>query len=155
MKVEVSPARPEDIDELLPTVRQADVDEFLAASGHSVREVLEDGLRVSRLAWTGRINDEVVCMFGVAGYSLLSNKGAPWLVGSDKLSGSSKAFLRRCRKYAMQMLRAYPELENYVDARNETAIRWLHWLGFQFDEPEPYGVSGLPFHRFSMRAQHV
>ncbi len=148
----MSPAQAEDIDELLPHVRQADVDEFTAATGHSPREVMEDGLKYSRVAWTGRINDEVVCIFGVAGHSLLSPKGAPWLVGSDKLEGSSKAFLRRCRKYAVKMLREYPVLENYVDARNETAIRWLKWLGFEFDEPEPYGVARLPFHRFSMRA---
>ncbi|WP_272962327.1 phage protein Gp13 family protein [Alcanivorax jadensis] len=151
MNVEVSPAVPADIDELVPHVRQADIDEFLACSGQSPREVIEDGLKHSRVAWTGRIDGEVVCIFGVVGYSLLSNRGAPWLVGSDRMEGGSKAFLRRCRKYAIKMLREYPELANYVDARNATAIRWLKWLGFEFDEPEPYGVAGLPFHRFSMR----
>ena len=153
MKAEVAPAMPEDIDELLPHVRQADVDEFMAATGQDPREVILDGLKFSKKAWTGRIDGEVVCMFGVCGHSLLSVKGAPWLVGSDRLEGSSKAFLRRCRKYAVKMLREYPELENYVDARNETAIRWLKWLGFEFDEAAPYGKAGLPFHRFRMRAR--
>lgn len=153
MKVDVSPAVPADIEELLPNVRQADIDEFEAASGQNAREVLEIGIRVSRVSWTGRINDEVVCIFGVAGMSLMSRKGAPWLVGSDRLEGSSKAFLRRCRKYAVKMLEEYPELENYVDQRNEIAIRWLKWLGFEFDEAAPYGLAGLPFHRFSMRSE--
>jgi hypothetical protein len=49
------------------------------------------------------------------------------------------------------MLDLYPHLENYVDVRNELSIKWLRWLGFQFDpQPIPYGVWEMPFFRFRM-----
>lgn len=46
-------------------------------------------------------------------------------------------------------------LTNYVDARNAVSIRWLRWLGFEIEPAAPFGIHGLPFHRFSMRVNHV
>ena len=44
----------------------------------------------------------------------------------------------------------FPFMFNYVDARHTDAIRWLKWLGFEFDEAAPYGPFDLPFYRFTM-----
>ena len=35
------------------------------------------------------------------------------------------------------------------------SIRWLAWLGFAIDPPQPYGFLGLPFHRFHMERADV
>jgi len=50
-------------------------------------------------------------------------------------------------------LAGYSHLENWVDARNTKAINWLRWLGFTVHDPVPFGVAGLPFHRFDMRRE--
>ena len=76
--------------------------------------------------------------------------GTPQDLYPDALEKYQRTFLRRCGKVVNAMLTVYPYLENYVDARNHTARIWLHWLGFTIDEPQPYGINNLPFHRFHM-----
>ena len=112
--------------------------------------MLETGLRTSTFACAGIINGEVVTIFGVAPASMIGGNGIPWLVGTDALEEYQRTFLRRCGKVVNAMLAVYPYLENYVDARNHTARIWLHWLGFTIEEPQPFGIHGLPFHRFHM-----
>lgn len=150
IKAQIVPATRGHIEAMLPHVRQADVDEFLATNGWSPRRVLETGLRTSTFACAGLINGEVVTIFGVAPASMIGGNGIPWLVGTDALEKYQRTFLRRCGKVVNAMLAVYPYLENYVDARNNAARVWLHWLGFTLEEPKPYGIHSLPFHRFHM-----
>ena len=48
------------------------------------------------------------------------------------------------------LLGRYAVLTNFVDARNEPAIKYLRWLGFRFGVATPWGSAGLPFHPFTM-----
>lgn len=157
MAAEIIPATAEHAAELAPLVRQADRDEFMAASGQSPEEVLADGLALSSHIWAGLLDGRVVCMFGVAPMPGADGVGVPWMVGSERLDRCASVFLRRCRRSGMirQMLDAYPVLMNAVDCRNTRAIAWLKWLGFSFGNPIPYGAAGLPFHVFEMRDSHV
>ncbi|ECB3807380.1 hypothetical protein EW367_22445 [Salmonella enterica subsp. enterica serovar Fufu] len=150
LNVEIVPATQQHIELIIPRVRQRDIDEFQASNGWTARQVLECGLKISTVVCAGLINGEVVTVFGVAPASMLGGAGCPWLVGTDALAKNQKAFLRRCRHIVAAMLAIYPRLENYVDARNHVAKAWLHWLGFSLDDPAPYGVQGLPFHRFHL-----
>lgn len=150
IKAQIVPATAEHIESMLPHVRQADVDEFLATNGWSPRRVLETGLKTSTFCCAGIINGKVVTIFGVAPASMIGGSGIPWLVGTDALEKYQRTFLRRCGKVVNAMLTVYPYLENYVDARNNAARVWLHWLGFTLEEPKPYGIHSLPFHRFHM-----
>lgn len=149
-KVEIVPAEIEHIQALLPHVRQADIDEFHAASLSTPEQVLVQGIRVSTRSWSAIFDDRVVAIFGIAPLSMLGGDGVPWLVGSDLLEKNQKAFLRRCRPVVAEMLDIYPHLVNYVDARNVAAKAWLHWLGFTLDEPKPAGALNYLFHRFTM-----
>lgn len=150
IKAQIVPATADHIEAMLPHVRQADVEEFLATNGWSPRLVLETGLRTSTFCCAGLVNGEVVTIFGVAPASMIGGSGIPWLVGTDALEKYQRTFLRRCGKVVNAMLTVYPYLENYVDARNRVARVWLHWLGFTIEEPKPYGIQRLPFHRFHM-----
>ncbi|MCM7687617.1 hypothetical protein M8S61_08175 [Enterobacter asburiae] len=147
---QIVPATAEHIEAMLPNVRQADVDEFLATNGWIPRRVLETGLRTSTFCCAGLVNGEVVTIFGVAPASMIGGSGIPWLVGTDALEKYQRTFLRRCGKVVNAMLTVYPYLENYIDARNHVARAWLNWLGFTIEEPKPYGIQRLPFHRFHM-----
>ena len=146
----ILPCTRQHIEEMLPRVRQADTDEFLATNGWSAQRVLEYGYEASTFCCAGLINGRVVTIFGVAPGSMIGGVGIPWLVGTDDLEKYQRTFLRRCRHVVGVMLDVYPRLENYVDARNHVAKSWLHWLGFTLSEPVPYGVSGLPFHHFTL-----
>lgn len=148
--VQIVPATQDHIEEMLPSVRSADLQEFLAINGWDARRVLETGVRTSTFSVAGLANGKVVTIFGVAPKSMIGGAGIPWLVATDELEKYQFAFLRRCRNGVNAMLSVYPYLENYVDERNHVAKAWLHWLGFHLDEPAPYGVHGVNFHRFTM-----
>lgn len=146
----IVPATADHIAEMLPRVRQADIDEFLAINGSTPEQVLLTGLKISTFACAGLINGQVVTIFGVAPGSMIGGTGTPWLVGTDDLERYQRTFLRRCRNVVNAMLSVYPYLENYVDERNHVAKAWLHWLGFRLEEPAQFGVKGLNFHRFHL-----
>lgn len=146
----IVPATADHIAEMLPRVRQADIDEFLAINGSTPEQVLLTGLKISTFACAGLINGQVVTIFGVAPGSMIGGTGTPWLVGTDDLERYQRTFLRRCRNVVNAMLSVYPYLENYVDERNHVAKAWLHWLGFRLEESAPFGVKGLNFHRFHL-----
>jgi hypothetical protein len=131
-------------------VRHADREELKACSGRTPAEVMALGLAVSEVAWTGLVDGVPVCMFGVAPAET-EGIGRPWMIGTKLLERYQMVFLRRCRKRVELMHAFFPLLENWVDARNEMAIKWLSWLGFTFDLAAPAGVAGMPFHRFERR----
>ena len=134
-------------DIMAPHIRQADRDEIAALTLKKPEEALRMAVESSSISWAGFVGSKIVCLFGVGPY--LEGVGMPWLIGTDALELNSKSFLRQCVGFIKQMHEAYPVLENYVDVRNEASIRWLKWLGFTICDPGPYGVQGLPFHRFN------
>jgi len=154
-KVEIFQATAQHAAEMLPHIRQADIDEFYAAALIEPEEVLRRSMAASSVSWAGLVDGEVVAIFGVCPASMLTGFGVPWLVGTDRLEAVQVTFLRHCRPVLAAMQQLYPRLENFVDARNTAAKSWLHWLGFKLHDAKPYGALQLPFHHFVLRANHV
>lgn len=150
-KAEVFPLTMADIDAIEPLVRQADRDEITEALGIPMRDALKDGIRHSFKASKIVVEGSVVAVFGDAPVSLLGGLGVPWLISTVHVERYPRAFLAVCKPEVAEMLSRHPDLVNYVDVRNAIAIRWLGWLGFTFDDPEPYGPKGMLFQRFWMR----
>lgn len=134
-------------------MRQADREEVAASHGHTPKQAVTRSFAVSDKCWTCLADGEPVCIWGVHTCgSMLSMIGAPWLLGTDKVKDIRMFFLRNSARYVEEMKKNYNLLENYVDAKNTLSKAWLRWLGFQFDQAEPYGVDGQLFHRFYMGA---
>lgn len=149
---------PDGIDYIAENLRPADREELHATVGH--RRYAET-LRLSVLA-----SDSVVmgvtawgepgALVGVGTTSLLYNTGSPWMMATPVAGKYRRAFIEAGRAYTCAMLSAYERLENHVDARNTASVVWLQQLGFELEEPKPFGRLGLPFHRFSItRSEHV
>ena len=136
--------------ELATNMRDADVQEVWAASHWGPEEALLVSLRASLDPKTGLADGRIICMFGVAQFSLLSDLGVPWLLTASELPDHAGAFLRRSRAYVAEARLRYSLLLNYVDARNIMCVRWLRWLGFEVLPPRAFGVDQLPFHAFKM-----
>jgi hypothetical protein len=151
----VIPASAEHVALLAPRVREADRLELWASGRITPERALAIGVDASTSAWTGFVDDEVVCMFGVVPASLVGGIGVPWMIGSDAIVRHQRAFLRRCRGHLERMQVLYDTLVNFVDDRNVVAHRWLTWLGFHVEPPQPYGPDGLLFRRFTWRRPHV
>lgn len=150
INAQIVPATAAHIEEMLPHVRQVDIDEFQATNGWDARRVLDVGLRTSTFCCAGIASGKVITIFGVAPGSMIGGTGIPWLVATDELVTYQRTFLRRCQHVVNAMLTVYPYLENYVDERNHVAKTWLRWLGFELEEAAPFGLHGLNFHRFHM-----
>ncbi len=155
MATEVIPVTAAHVADLLANVRAPDVAEFWAAGHVTPERAVEMSLKFSREAWAGVEGDDLLCIFGVAGASLLSDRGTVWMIGHSRLDTRAGAFLRGCGAQVRAMLRRYEHLSNWVDARNTRAVRWLRWLGFSIHPAVPHGADGLPFHYFEMSRADV
>lgn len=151
----ILPASLEHFQELAHTMREADVAEVWAGWHKSPLEAIETSVTFSPEAFTGLADGRVVCMFGVAKPFLIGgeNIGAPWLLGAEELPDHARAFLRLNKRYIEAVRQDFSRLENYVAADNETAIRWLGWLGFTLEDPKPHGVDQELFCRFTMEGE--
>ena len=150
-KAEVLPLSKFDIDAILPDIRQADRDEIEGALQTPMRKALLDALDDHCKASKIVVGGVIVAVFGDSRHA--DGIGVPWLISTRHVERFPRAFLEVCKPEVAEMLDRHQVLINYVDARNKAAIRWLHWLGFTFCDPEPYGPLGQAFHCFWMRRQ--
>lgn len=139
---------------LLPKLRIDDLAE-IDGTGSTARRSLWRGLRNSIVCETAFVDDEIAAMWGLAvsyipGVSLLSDKGAPWLLTSAAVERVPFAVVREGRYAVARMLRIKPKLENYVLASYTRAVRTLRLIGFKIDKPEPIGRNGALYSRFHM-----
>ncbi len=154
-QIDIVPATLDHAKRMAPNLRQADVDEILAASRSRPLEALEKSLEFSREAWTALVDGEPACMWGAGPLGIFGGTGGIWLLGTDVIEKHPKKFLIESRRFLEIISTVYIKLSNYVDARNTVSLRWLKWLGFEISEPEPFGAEGLPFHKIEMRFPDV
>jgi len=90
--------------------------------------------------------------------SLLTDRGSPWLLGTNLFFKAHRKlhreFLRQCPDYVDRMQARFPRLENFIHAGNRLSIRWLKWCGFSLDMDAPVPINGEYFFRF-WRTAHV
>jgi hypothetical protein len=140
----------EDARQIADKLRQADKREVFASCGLVPERALDISVRLCPEPLLGIINGEPVSIWGVNPGSLATGHGIPWMLGTDKLDRYAKHWLPVARRALNYSANGYNILENYVDVRNRKSVRWLKWMGFEFDEARPYGHLGLPFYRFTM-----
>lgn len=150
----IVPALLSHIQPIAAAMREADQREVWASHRHTPEEALAFSLERSDLAWTGIIDGQPAVMWGAARIgSLITQKGAPWLLATGALETARRVFLRHCRGHVAQMQARFARLENYVHAENRASLRWLRWCGFSI-ESKPVLFNGEPFFLF-WREAHV
>lgn len=142
---------PEHLVPVIVGMRKADVDEVWAAVHHTPAEAVEYCVENSTFRKTIMLGEDPIAVYGIVPASSLSDIGIPWLLGTERMKEIRIQFVKETRQYVQDMLLEFPHLVNYVDVRNKMSIRWLKFLGFEFSEAEPFGMEGLPFHKFEMR----
>lgn len=135
-----------DIIELSVTMRQEDKDEVW----HLARLTPLDALRMSindcEFNRAVLLDGQVVFMYGVGNAG--NGVGVPWMLASPLLSKVRKQFIRECREGLEEMSQGYKILRNVAWSKNDEHIRWLTWLGFQFNPAVPMGPDGELYHEF-------
>ena len=115
-----------DLEPIAANLREADQQEIAASTGWSPLAALMVGLENSEHCYTMFSDQTLVGMFGV------HKSGAIWMLCTNDLPKCATRFLRESLNWIDVWQEKYPRLWNYVDARNETHIKWLKWLGFKF-----------------------
>lgn len=87
-------------------------------------------------------------VFGAGSANGVGN-GVPWMLGNDRLLLIRRELVVESRAWIDYLNRIYPHLENWVDARNTTSIRWLGAMGFIFPGETIVLPSGVQFRRFT------
>lgn len=139
--VEIRPSMPGDSWLVLSNLRQPEVDE-LEALGVTSEMCLRHGL-IYGDAQTIFIDGEAAGIFGVMHHE---DCNVPWAVFSKVVDRHPIPFLRAAKRWAESLA---VSVVNYVDVRNESAVKWFAWLGFTLGEPVPYGVNGELFRQVS------
>jgi len=135
--VEIRPTLPGDSWLILANLRQCEVDE-LDALGVNSEMCMRFGLLRGN-AQTVFINNEPAGIFGICDYGAYQ---VPWAVFTRTIDRYPLAFLRAARRWVKSL---EGTLINYVDVRNERAVDWFKWLGFEVGEPVAYGIHGERF----------
>lgn len=140
----------EDAALIAPLLRIEDILEIKKMGQFSVEKALRHSIEQSFGGMTGIFfhDNRPIALFGVAPFL---DMGVPWLVGTPDITYHQKTFLRETRFWVRQWQKHYSHLTNIVDADYGAAIRWLTWLGFTINPPEPLGLDGRLFCRFTLK----
>ena len=150
--IEIRRCRGRDIKAMRGKLRREDVIEIQRRTGRDPYTVLVYSYRHSQISYVGLINGAIACAWGVAQESILAEEAVIWLLSTPVMAVAPVAVARRTRQELAKLLRVYPRLGNYVDSEYKLCVRWLRWLGFTVEPPQPTGVRGEMFSRFYMDA---
>lgn len=151
LEVSIEPTVLADLDELSANMRDIDIKECKLMHNAPPILALKHSFAASHEVLTGRVNGELVTVFGIARVSVLNADGIPWMLGTDLIDKYAFTFVRRSRKLINKWSEDHPVMKNYVHVDNTISIHWLKWLGFDVKEPIIYGNTNALFHPFELR----
>lgn len=105
-------------------------------------EMIEWCQQMSGEMWTGWIDDELVCAWGLIPPTLISRQAYLWMHSTDRIAEHKFIFVRHSQRVIEAMLAHYDTIVGHCIIGSRDSIRWVRWLGGVFGEADgPY----LPF----------
>jgi len=99
-------------------------------------------------------DNNIVCMFGVVLVNDAMerpewNHGIIWLLGSDLMDTYYRDIIRVNKKWLNLIQVDHNYVSNYISIHQEKSIKWLRWLGFEFNSKSVLvkGVEMVYFYR--------
>lgn len=147
MAVFLKRASRRDCEAVIADIRPADEAELIASDGDARMAVIKGWLASPSYCWAGY--DERGRTLGVFGvYAESWYWSCPWLVGTRALESHRREFAALSFRVFPRVRARFPNMRNFVDARNSASIAWLSRLGFEMGEAVrrgPYGLRFIPF----------
>ena len=123
-----------DIEYIAANMRAVDAEEIRLAGNHDPLECLTKGASHSVYCRVIEINGRPAAILGLVPLDNMNDRGICWLLGTDDIERHAKAFCELCRQELAAMMKRAERVENFVWAENRVSIRWLKWLGFEFEQ---------------------
>jgi hypothetical protein len=127
-------------------LRKADAEEAQALTGEDPVKAVFDSFGFSRDAFVIRNGQSPVAIGGVVDFHD-QGPGWVWMVGTPLLMYSWVEFVRASREVFERYAARYGTLTNFVSLHNTAHVRWLKWLGCEFEDTVL--SNGVPFQRFT------
>ena len=137
---------PEHVALLASDLRANDLAE-ITAGGMTGHQAVDRCFRMSIMCRSAFVENDIAAMFGLH-VVFLSDVGMPWLLTTPAVERRPLAFVRETKKIVAEMLEYKPQLVGYCDARYQQAHGLLRAVGFNIDDPEPFGLLQKPFVKF-------
>jgi len=122
-----------DAPDLYEDLREEDMLEILGLMHHP-RDAVYMSYHTSSKCYS--VKDEwnnLYCSFGVAPIKG-SNIGSAWLLGTRRLPQIKKFFLKHSKERMLGLMDGFDYLTNFVMRSNTLSMRWLEWLGAEFND---------------------
>lgn len=152
MRVDLFDLRDDDLAVMCDRIRPMDRFEFdVMSGGKPVDECFNHLRRRSVRARAAYVDGDLVAVYGVLAPTLMATSGNPWLAATPEVNdpGVRREFIRYTQQEMTWLCDGFDHLWNLVSSENKVAIRWLKWIGFQFDD-DLVDIHGHSFCRFSM-----
>lgn len=114
--------------------------EHLATMSKVDQETMKRTMNNSSRVWMGFDGAQVLALWGLIPPTLLSDRAYLWLFTTPALVGHEFIFIRHSQRAVQAMLEEFSLIVGNTLCNNERAIRWLRWLGAEFQETEMSGV---------------
>lgn len=90
--------------------------------------------KVSFEAWSGWIDDELLCIYGGTRTTAMTSVSGCWCIFTNRVQTKSGAYaaLKIVPSVLHELFAGYKRIYNYVYVGNTTTIRWLKRMGFVF-----------------------
>lgn len=154
-KFEVRPYQPSDAEKLLKRgLRPSDRLELWKLTGLEAEKAMLTYLPILETAGDTSVIEvdcNVICLFGVCKMDGKQDVGAPWLLAHPDFERKDVSIniARLGSECVAGWLRHFNLLENICDPENTKGLKFLKWLGFNFDFERPvYGPLGHKLLRF-------
>lgn len=108
-------------------------------------EALRQCIRMSAECWTGLVNGEVICTWGVVPPTLMSNQAYLWLYTTERVKDHQFVLVRHSQREIEKLLQKYDSIIGCCATDAKQSRRWLEWLGATF------GFSDGKFIAFEIR----
>lgn len=126
-KVSILPLLYDHISQLISTSRESSLDP---------KEIgmLEFCQSLSSEVWTGYVDGNLICCWGLIPPTLLSNQAYLWMHSTPAIRDHQFLLVRHSQRIIEHVLTQYDKIvgDCLVDAAD--SIRWLKWLGAEFYE---------------------
>lgn len=140
------------MEKVARNLRSKDSEEVFLSTGNNPTGIIRDSWNMSAKRDIVRLDKEPIGVLGVVSNGKI---GIPWLVGTKSLDDIGKFFIKSSAGYVEKAMVGFSSLENLVYVEHKKSIRWLTWLGFNFDSPKPFGPFDALFMRFYLRSANV
>lgn len=149
MSIRFRKATEEDAKFIAEFLRECDREELEAMDDSSFEDSILFAMSLPGETAVLTVDDVPAAIFGVAESS--PEVGHPWLLGTPELDRNPRVLLTEARTVVQNMMQQYKYLENYIYEGSTKNRRWVRWLGFNEDAPQPFGEKGKKFCKFHWR----